>query len=261
MRPIIAVYHHVRRAYHPLAQQGRWMPAEDNALRKAFAEHGAQWEKISNVVGRASGDCRDRYRNHIEHRDQRQNGAWTKEEEEELTKIVLEMTIEQGKDIDNDVFWGIVSQRMGNRRGRQQVRIKWTDSLSNQFKNRGQKPRWSQMDSYLLVHKVASLNVRDDSEVDWKQLPDENWNVWSAHQLQRRWKTLKDSIKDSKHMTHTEIMEILKNKKAQSPPPPTKKKGKAATSAEVIDDSDDEGGAPVAGSSSGPGTVAAIVHA
>ena len=35
------------------------------------------------------------------------------------------MTLEQGKDIDNDVFWGIVSHRMGNRRGRQQVRIKW----------------------------------------------------------------------------------------------------------------------------------------
>ena len=151
------------------------------------------------------------------------------------------------------------------------------------------------MDSYLLVHKyilfsvfqqceisnilhsrVASLNVRDDSEIDWKQLPDENWNVWSAHQLQRRWKTLKDSIKDSKHMSHTgrvhtltffsiphpdqvsEIMEILKNKKAQSPPPPAKKKGKAATSAEVIDDSDDEAGGsgPVAGSSTGPGTAA-----
>lgn len=92
---------------------------------RAFAEHGAQWEKISIIVGRASGDCRDRYRNHLENQDKRNNGPWTKEEEEELTKIVLEMTVEQGKDIDNDVFWGIVSQRMGNRRGRQQVRIKW----------------------------------------------------------------------------------------------------------------------------------------
>ena len=88
-------------------------------------EYGAQWEKISAIVGRASGDCRDRYRNHLENEDKRQNGPWTKEEEEELTKIVLEMTLEQGKDIDNDVFWGIVSHRMGNRRGRQQVRIKW----------------------------------------------------------------------------------------------------------------------------------------
>ena len=31
-RPIIAVYHHVRRTYHPLKQQGKWMPAEDESL-------------------------------------------------------------------------------------------------------------------------------------------------------------------------------------------------------------------------------------
>lgn len=35
------------------------------------------------------------------------------------------MTIKQGKDIDNDVFWGRVSELMGGKRGRQQCRIKW----------------------------------------------------------------------------------------------------------------------------------------
>lgn len=52
-------------------------------------------------------------------------GPWTKEEEEQLTRIVTDMTIKQGKDIDNDVFWGKVSELMGGRRGRQQCRIKW----------------------------------------------------------------------------------------------------------------------------------------
>lgn len=52
-------------------------------------------------------------------------GPWTKEEEDELTKIVTEMTVEQGKDVDNDIFWGVVSKRMGGKRGRQQCRIKW----------------------------------------------------------------------------------------------------------------------------------------
>jgi hypothetical protein len=36
MRPIIAIYHHVRRVYHPLRAQGKWMPSED-ALLKAYA--------------------------------------------------------------------------------------------------------------------------------------------------------------------------------------------------------------------------------
>ena len=101
-------------------------------------------------------------------------GMWSKEEEEELTRIVTEMTVEQGKDIDNDIFWGVVSQRMGGKRGRQQCRIKWygithvamcvslylsggrTDSLAPQIKNTGERPRWSAMDAYILVHKYVT---------------------------------------------------------------------------------------------------------
>lgn len=33
-RPIIAVYHHVRRSYHPLKQQGKWTAAEDATLKQ-----------------------------------------------------------------------------------------------------------------------------------------------------------------------------------------------------------------------------------
>lgn len=92
---------------------------------RAVVDLGQQWEKVSERVGRMSSDCRDRYRNHIANRELRVTGPWSKEEEDELTRIVTEMTIQQGKDLDNDVFWGIVSDRMGNRRGRQQCRIKW----------------------------------------------------------------------------------------------------------------------------------------
>ena len=90
------------------------------------------------------------------------------------------------------------------------------------IKNDGMKPRWSQLDAYILVHKfvavhyfpseseltrnfshrVDSLNVRDDSEIDWKTLPDEDWNMWSAHALQRRWLTMKRSVKGHEEMSH-----------------------------------------------------------
>lgn len=83
------------------------------------------------------------------------------------------MTIKQGKDIDNDVFWGKVSHLMGGRRGRQQCRIKWsawvtplveytthggyrTDALSKTVKNEGLKPRWNQQDAFILVHKLVT---------------------------------------------------------------------------------------------------------
>ena len=91
-----------------------------------------------------AGDCRDRWRNHINNREGRVygeypsdtslcyisnrvlvlQGVWTKEEEEKLTQIVTEMTTAQGKNPDLDVFWTQVAARMGSR-GRQQCRIKW----------------------------------------------------------------------------------------------------------------------------------------
>jgi hypothetical protein len=72
-----------------------------------------------------ASDCRDRYRNHIQNSEDRTAGPWRKEEEIRLTQIVTDMTVKQGKDMDNDVFWSVVSQRMGGKRGRQQCRIKW----------------------------------------------------------------------------------------------------------------------------------------
>ncbi|KAK2466066.1 hypothetical protein APHAL10511_001708 [Amanita phalloides] len=241
-RPIIAVYHHIRRSYHPLKLQGKWSNEEDALLKQAVADLGQQWEKVSERVGRMSSDCRDRYRNHIVNRDIRITGPWTKEEEEKLIDIVTKMTVEQGKGIDNDVFWGRVSEEMGGRRGRQQCRIKWTDALSKTVKNEGQKPRWCQQDAFILIHKIDSLDVTDDTEIDWKTLPDPAWNLWSAHSLQRRWLTMKRSVPHYESVSHQEIVDTLKSKKAAPLiPPPTmirKRKERKVTSAAAIADAD-----------------------
>ncbi|KAH9999800.1 hypothetical protein BJV77DRAFT_939505 [Russula vinacea] len=235
MRPIIAIYHHVRRAYHPLRAQGKWMPSEDALLKAAVQEFGQQWEKVSDRVGRMASDCRDRYRNHIQNSEDRAAGPWTQDEETRLTQIVTDMTVKQGKDMDNDVFWSIVSQKMGGKRGRQQCRIKWTDCLSKTFKNNGTRPRWSSRDAYILVHKVDSLRVQDDSEIDWKTLPDSNWNLWSAHTLQRRWLTMKRGVRGHEDMTHTEILDILRLKKLHM----AGSRSRGVVSAEAVEDSDD----------------------
>ncbi|KAJ4001808.1 hypothetical protein F5050DRAFT_1721546 [Lentinula boryana] len=242
-RPIISVYHHVRRTRHPLKAQGKWLPAEDQKLKEAVAALGQYWEKVSLVVGRRAPDCRDRWRNHIVGRDIRVNGPWTQEEEEELTRIVEEMTVKKGGTLDDDVFWGTVSDHMGNRRNRQQCHIKWTDALSKRVKLNGNKPRWSNQDSYILVHKLDSLRVRDDTEIDWKTLADDDWNIWSAHVLQRRWLSMKRSVKGYEEMPIQELMEILKAKKANFDSTPNKVKRKSSKkypSAETIDNSDEE---------------------
>ncbi|KAJ7781072.1 hypothetical protein B0H16DRAFT_1658733 [Mycena metata] len=255
LRPIVAVYQYVRRAHHPMKQQGKWQPEEDAKLIQAVTSLGQQWEKVAQLVGRMATDCRDRYRNHIVDREKRVNGAWSTAEEEELTRIVT--TMQQGKNLDTDIFWGKVSEMMDGKRSRQQCRIKWTDSLSKKFKTDGATARWGTHDAFILVHKIDALGVRDDTEIDWKSIPDSQWNLFSAHTVQRRWLTMKKSIKGFEDMTHSEIMDILRVKYAEMPSyAKVSKVAKVpARSDEYIEDSDND--EPQAGSSTGPGTLVA----
>ncbi|KZV75088.1 hypothetical protein PENSPDRAFT_571935 [Peniophora sp. CONT] len=250
-RPLIAVYHHVRRKRNPLGGQGKWTESEDDTLKNAVLEHGEQWEKkVSPMVGRSATDCRDRWRNHVKHRNERNSGTWTREEEEKLTRIVNELKAEYGKDDDNDLLWTTVAVKMGHTRGRTQCRMKWFVIISLRFKTVNEKKRWSQADSFILVHKIDSLDVRDDTEVDWNSLADPDWNTHSGHTMQRRWRHMKRKIDGHENMTHTEIMDVLRatTKYAEpvQPPkpsepikPPSKRSpAKPFTSKETVSDSD-----------------------
>jgi hypothetical protein len=102
------------------------------------------------------------------------------------------------------------------------------------------------------------MNVRDDTEIDWKTLPDSDWNLWSAHSLQRRWLTMKRAIKGYEDMTHqgssckaiqgplpilnTEIMDILRVKKAQLPPTSAARKRKVTSAANIEESVESEPG-------------------
>ncbi|EJD36576.1 hypothetical protein AURDEDRAFT_117052 [Auricularia subglabra TFB-10046 SS5] len=212
-RPLVAIYHWVKRVYNPLSKQGRWSADEDNAVIDAVGALGQAWEKVSERVGRTASDCRDRWRNHLHNRDSRNMGVWTPAEEADLTRIVREMTLDQGKTADSDIFWTEVARRMDNRRSRQQCRVKWTDSLNKRVKNDGEMPRWTHDDGVTLIYRVEALGVQHDSEINWLSLNDEDWNLWSAHQLQRRWQTMKRAVHGHEQMPLRELLDALKGKK------------------------------------------------
>ncbi|CAK5283068.1 unnamed protein product [Mycena citricolor] len=73
-RPIRAVWNYLRRARNDAGRQGKWKADEDARLIQAVTSLGQQWEKVSELVGRMAGDCRDRYRNHIVDLDKREYG-------------------------------------------------------------------------------------------------------------------------------------------------------------------------------------------
>lgn len=211
-RPITAVFNYVRRAYNPLKGQGKWTEEEDSTLKAAVVEFGQMWTKVSGRVGRPATDCRDRYRNHLINADNRVHGAWNAGEMAQLMEIMAEFDYEKPKGEDHDTFWREISRRMGGTRSAAQVRGKWQDSLSRTVKPDGQR-RWSPVDSYILVHKIATMEVADESEIDWKLLIDDGWNLWSPHVMQKRWLSMKKRIEGHETMPFYELVDILMAKK------------------------------------------------
>ena len=73
------------------------------------------------------------------------------------------------------------------------------------------KARWGVVDNYVLVckyvlhdtsnviparhqaHRIASLNVDEEADIDWKSLNDDSW-TWTSRSLQQRWRRLKASV-------------------------------------------------------------------
>ena len=157
------------------------------------------------------------------------------------------MQEDQGKDYDDDgILWSIVSARMGGRRGKQQVRDKWLvlvfrhssrllivqrrlNQLRSRVQNESEKVIWTDSDSVVLLRRygpsfrstytlaadtpvdcrLASLNLEDESEINWNALSDGNWNLWSPHILQRHWVSLKKSVKNHEDRTFSGMVLCL----------------------------------------------------
>src|ERR1700742_1055280 len=43
------------------------------------------------------------------------------------------------------------------------------------------------------MHRIVSLDVDNESDINWRSLSDPSWNMWSGHHLQQKWRFLKTS--------------------------------------------------------------------
>lgn len=54
----------------------------------------------------------------------------------------------------------------------------------------------------VLICRVASLDVSDESEVCWNDLKDTAWKPWSGNNLRKRWARLRETVEDPDDKTH-----------------------------------------------------------
>ena len=52
------------------------------------------------------------------------------------------------------------------------------------------------------MHRIASLDVDNVDDIDWKSLSDPAWNMWSGHFLRQKWRQLKASCNADGIMCH-----------------------------------------------------------
>ena len=151
-RPRQAVQKHCRRNFHNFEKRGTWTPEDDATLKRAVAEKGTSWKAISVAMGRMQEDVRDRWRNYLNHSENRNKEAWSEAEVLALIKAVGECVwlIHNQLQEDGDaelqregvaldlaaghmteekleklVNWQIVSDRMQGQRSRLQCSYKW----------------------------------------------------------------------------------------------------------------------------------------
>lgn len=206
-RPVINIYHYLRRLYHPGNLQGQWLPEEDKALRNLYALHGPQWEMISKELGRFNQACRDRYR-WIQ-------GTYTKGpwKPDEVTRLIDAVTKYRREDISPEHrslgAWSIISEKVQTRSWHQCL-FKWTSSLSVSQITGSTKPLpWDTKQDLILLNRIFDLQVNDASEIIWAKLIDDSWNMWTPYHLRQRFKFLQKRIRDSNQMSFDDLVEAL----------------------------------------------------
>jgi hypothetical protein len=85
-------------------------------------------------------------------------GRWSKEEEENLIKIVVDITREYDENVSLDwgIPWALVAEAMEYKRSELSCRNKWVKELRLKYElGEDQSSRWTSYDSYMLCKKYV----------------------------------------------------------------------------------------------------------
>ncbi|KAF9971699.1 RNA polymerase I enhancer binding protein [Actinomortierella ambigua] len=130
-RPLLNIYLHVRRMFHPQNNVGAWSKEDDQKLIELYTKYKGQWTTIGNELGRMADSCRDRYRNHLKDQSTMVAGPWSQQEDQKLLTIMQELAVMQGKGtiLESQPMWTLISERMGGTRTRHQCRHRYSQTL------------------------------------------------------------------------------------------------------------------------------------
>ncbi|RUS75963.1 hypothetical protein EGW08_016270 [Elysia chlorotica] len=203
-RPLFSVYRRVTRMYDRKNHRGKYTSTEIRSLRSLRAKHGNDWAAIGVALGRSASSVKDKCRLM---KDNCNSGKWYPEEEARLAAAVHKLTgVKPSESITSGLSWAVVADQVGTR-SEKQCRTKWLNYLN--WKQQGGAD-WTREDDNLLIERVSSMNVVNDSELDWVVLS-KNWaSVRSPQWLRGKWWALKRHIPDYNKLSYPALLEQMK---------------------------------------------------
>ena len=210
-RPVVTVYHHVKRSLNPGNYRGRWEAEDDEELRRLYAMHGPSWALIGRSLDRSLQACRDRYRL-IQQRPQK--GRWTDAETARL-KAAINQVIDRSDHQRSDT-WIQIAELVGTRSASQCL-TKWYECTQFAESPQGvhQRLRWSQMDDFKLVQAIYDSGAEDESEIRWREDilrafgSDHSRHNLTSKRLRERWQVLRKRLVRRHGQTLSDILEDL----------------------------------------------------
>ncbi|XP_052026254.1 cyclin-D-binding Myb-like transcription factor 1 [Apodemus sylvaticus] len=202
-RPLFSVYRRVVRMYDDRNHVGKYSPEEIETLKELWQKYGNDWITIGAAMGRSPSSVKDRCRLMKETCN---TGKWTEEEEQILGDVVHELTCtEVDEKVTQGVCWATVAQRVGTRSAKQ-CRAKWLNYLN--WKQTG-GIEWTRKDEVNLIHRLAELDVFDESDIRWDDLAKGWESVRSPQWLRSKWWAIKRQITNHKDFAFPVLVKCL----------------------------------------------------
>jgi len=205
-RPVVNVYHFLRRRLHPSNKGESWGRELDGELKRLHLIYGPQWERIGRELGRFHVACRDRFRK-IQAAYTR--GPWTDAECDLLSKAYEQAS--SGGRPEGVATWTFISTEVGSRSANQ-CQWKWTENIS--FRNpAGPHYRldWLPPHDRALVTAIYDAGVEHESELSWSALyaSKEQFQAFTAGRLRNRWVLLKKRVRGAEQLPIDDVCEWL----------------------------------------------------
>lgn len=206
-RPLMSVYLRAHVLYERSENRG-WTKDEISALKSLQAEHGNNWKKISEFLGKSRYHVKDKWR-----RIKRQglnSGNWSRDEYQKLFDLVnqnmqlksLEKEEKPTRNVLRDnINWEAIADKMETR-DHVHCCKKWYYSLVSSMVQTGE---WENEDDITLLRSLLETNASDEEAVDWDALVEGRSGVTCL----KRWKQMVKHLGECHSMPFLEKLEML----------------------------------------------------